>query len=97
MTRKPSGKCTVMCAGKEVSVHTTCVFCAKCGGIRVNKRVTPNPYAQALRSGKGGLSMDQQLIEGMEMFNTVVDDVNATDIECDDRDDLGYLPLTRRY
>lgn len=94
--RKPSGKVTVMCQGKEVSVHSTCVFCAHCAGIRVNRRVNPNPYAQALRNSKGGYSLDQQLMEGMVMFNIAVEDPNSTDIECSDDKDQGYIPLSRR-
>jgi hypothetical protein len=94
--RKPSGKVTVTCCGKEISVHSTCVFCAHCAGVRVSRRVTPNPYAQALRGSKGGLSLDEQLMEGMVMFNTVVEDKNATDIECDDDACTGYIPLSRR-
>lgn len=94
--RKPNGKVTVMCSGKETSVHTTCVFCAHCAGIRVNRRVTPNPYAQALRGSKGGLALDEQLMEGMVMFNTAVEDKNATDIECADDAGCGYVPISRR-
>lgn len=94
--RKPSGKVTVMCQGKEVSVHSTCVFCTHCAGIRVNRRVTPNPYAQALRNSKGGYSLDQQLMEGMVMFNISVEDPTSTDIECSDDNNQGYIPLSRR-
>lgn len=94
--RKPSGKVTVLCNGKEVSVHSTCVFCSKCAGIRVNRRVSPNPYAQTLKGSKGGMTYDEQLMESMTLFNTVVEDRNATDIECSDDDGTGYIPLTRR-
>ncbi len=96
LERKPSGKSTVMCGDKEVSVHSTCVFCANCAGIRVNRRVTPNPYAQAMRGSKGGLSLDEQLMDGMVLFNTVIEDKNATDIECSDDTGSGYQPLSRR-
>lgn len=94
--RKPSGKITVMCAGKEVSVHTTCVFCAKCAGIRVNRRISANPYAQAMRGSKGGMAYDEQLMTGMAMFNTVCEDKNATDIECADDDGTGFVALSLR-
>ncbi|MDO5844564.1 MAG: hypothetical protein Q4Q53_05420 [Methanocorpusculum sp.] len=96
LDRKQSGKATVICCGKEVSVHSTCVFCSKCAGIRVNRRVTPNPYAQTLRGSKGGMTYDESLMESMAMFNTVIEDKNATDIECADDEGTGYLPLTRR-
>lgn len=96
LDRKPSGKATVICCGKEVSVHSTCIFCSKCAGIRTNRRVTPNPYAVALRGSKGGMSYDEQLMEAMIMFNTVIEDKNSTDIECSDDEGCGYVPLTRR-
>lgn len=85
-----------MCGDKEVSVHSTCVFCAHCGGIRVNRRVTPSPYAQVFRSSKGGLPMDEQLMEGMMMFNAVVEDPSATDIECTDDAGVGFTTISRR-
>ena len=97
LERKPSGKATVVCGDKEVSVHSTCVFCEKCAGIRVNRRVTPNPYAQAIRGSKGGMSLDDQLMEGMALFNTVIEDKNATNIECTDDAGLGYMPISRRH
>ncbi|HJK77593.1 hypothetical protein [Methanocorpusculum vombati] len=96
LNRKPNGKATVLCQDKEVSVHSSCVFCAHCAGIRVNRRVTPNPYAQAFRGSKGGLPLDQQLMEGMMLFNTVIEDANATDIECSDDAGCGFVTLTRR-
>lgn len=85
-----------MCCGKEVSVHTTCVFCEHCAGIRVNRRVTPNPYAQALRNSRGGLALDDELMMGMVMFNTAVEDKAATDIECSDDAGEGYVTVSRR-
>ncbi|MDO5847151.1 MAG: hypothetical protein Q4Q20_02480 [Methanocorpusculum sp.] len=94
--RKPNGKVTVMCNGKEVSVHTTCVFCEHCAGIRVNRRVAPNPYAQALRNSKGGMGLDEELMTGMVLFNTAVEDKNATDIECSDDEGTGFVTVSRR-
>ena len=44
----------------------------------------------------GGLALDQQLMEGMVMFNIAVEDPSATDIECSDDKDVGYVPLSRR-
>lgn len=85
-----------MCGDTEVSVHTTCIFCAHCAGIRVNRRVTPSPYAQALRGSKGGMGLDEQLMEGMMMFNTVIEDKNATDIECADDAGCGFTQISRR-
>ncbi|HJJ98712.1 MAG TPA: hypothetical protein O0X23_00645 [Methanocorpusculum sp.] len=96
LNRRPNGKATVLCQDKEVSVHSSCAFCAYCAGIRVNRRVTPNPYAQALHGSKGGLSLDQQLMEGLMQFNTVIEDANATDIECSDDAGCGFVTLTRR-
>jgi hypothetical protein len=96
LNRKQNGKTTVMCQNKEISVHSNCVFCAHCTGIRINRRVTPNPYAQAHRGSKGGLSMDQQLMEGMMLFNTAIEDINATDIECSDDAGYGFATLSRR-
>ncbi|MDU9375495.1 hypothetical protein McpSp1_00690 [Methanocorpusculaceae archaeon Sp1] len=96
LNKKENGKATVVCQGKEVSVHSTCVFCAHCAGIRVNRRVTPNPYAQSLRGSKGGLPMDQHLMEGMMMFNTVIEDKSSTDIECADDAGTGFATLSRR-
>lgn len=40
--------------------------------------------------------MDQQLMEGMMLFNTVIEDANATDIECDDDAGCGFATLSRR-
>jgi hypothetical protein len=40
--------------------------------------------------------MDQQLMEGMMLFNTAIEDVNATDIECSDDDGYGFATLSRR-
>jgi hypothetical protein len=40
--------------------------------------------------------MDQQLMEGMMLFNTAIDDVNATDIECSDDAEYGFATLSRR-
>lgn len=96
LNREQNGKATVICNEKEVSVHSNCVFCAHCTGIRVNRRITPNPYAQALRGSKGGLPLDQQLMEGMMLFNTIIEDKNATDIECSDDKGRGFITLTRR-
>ncbi len=94
--RKPNGKVTVMCCGKEVSVHTTCVFCEHCAGIRVNRRVTPNPYAQVLRKSQGGMGLDEELMGGMVMFNTAVEEQNATGIECCDDAGEGFITISRR-
>lgn len=96
LNKKPSGKATVMCGEKEVSVHSVCIFCAHCAGIRVNRRVTPNPYAQALKGSKGGLTYDEYLMEGMMMFNTVVEDAGSTDIECADDEGAGFTAISKR-
>ena len=45
---------------------------------------------------KGGYSLDQQLMEGMVMFNIAVEDPTSTDIECSDDNNQGYIPLSRR-
>jgi len=94
--RRPNGKVFVQCGDKAVSVHTTCIFCAHCMGIRVNRRVNPNPYAQALRNSKGGFGLDEELMNGMVMFNTIVEDTNATDLECDDDACCGFEKITKR-
>jgi hypothetical protein len=40
--------------------------------------------------------MDQQLMEGMMLFNSIIEDANATDIECSDGADSGFVTLSRR-
>ena len=97
LTKKSNGKVTVICQNTEISVHSTCVFCQHCNGIRVNKRVSPNPYATTLRNSRGGLGMDQQLMEGLMLFNTIVSDNNATDIECDDDNNTGFTKISLRH
>ncbi|HJJ30098.1 MAG TPA: hypothetical protein O0W87_03775 [Methanocorpusculum sp.] len=49
-----------------------------------------------MRDSKGGLSLDEQLMDGMIMFNTVIEDKNATDLECSDDAGSGFVPMSRR-
>jgi len=49
-----------------------------------------------MRESKGGFSLDEQLMDGMIMFNTVIEDKNATDIECSDDAGSGYQTISRR-
>lgn len=67
----------VTCADGEVSVYTHCGYCKHCAGVRVGKRMIPTPQRQVLSSGRGGVGIDENLLNAAIMFNTLVRDGTA--------------------
>ncbi|MCP1663072.1 MAG: hypothetical protein D5R99_01040 [Methanocalculus sp. MSAO_Arc1] len=94
--RGPNDRITVQCATGEVPVHTRCAYCRHCAGIRIGKRVTPNPITQTYGKVKRSMSVDEELINAGLMFNTLAADPRAEAIECADEKETGYARITAR-
>ncbi len=90
--KKDSGsdKASVDCAGTERSVHRFCGYCRHCTGIRVGRRLIPNPQGRAAEEIRRGTAPDENLMQAAMMFNAYVRDGSA--VECDDDADEGYNP-----
>ena len=89
---KESGadKASVDCAGTERSVHRFCGYCRHCTGVRVGRRLIPNPQGRVVEEIRRGTAPDENLMQAMMMFNTYVRDGSA--VECDDDEGEGYAP-----
>lgn len=89
MNKESGGdKATVECGGEQRSVHRFCGYCRHCAGIRVGRRLIPNPSGRALTEIRRGQAPDENLMQAAMMFNAYVRDGSA--IECDDDADEGY-------
>ena len=89
---KESGadKASIDCAGTERSIHRFCAYCRHCTGIRVGRRLIPNPQGRVVEEIRRGTAPDENLMQAMMMFNTYVRDGSA--VECDDDAGEGYVP-----
>jgi len=85
---------TVACAQGEVSVHSHCAYCKHCAGVRVGKRVLPTPQQQVLKGSRGGMGLDESLLNAAMMFNSLVRDGDS--IECSDDEGTGFASMYRR-
>ncbi|MCQ1539282.1 hypothetical protein FTO68_09850 [Methanocalculus taiwanensis] len=94
--RGKNDRITVECATGEVPIHTRCVHCIHCAGIRDAKRLVPNPYAQEFQKQRRGSSNEFELLTAQTMFNTIVAKPSADAIECADEKGEGFHPLWAR-
>ena len=82
---------TVECAGRSVSVYSTCGYCGHCKGVRAGDRVVPSPQIKALGELRKGAGVDEHLMNAAMMFNMLVRD--GTALECDDDNNEGFRKL----
>jgi len=78
----------VDCADGMVEVHSHCAYCRHCAGIRVRNRTVPNPLAEATQRVTRGLGPDEEMMNALMMFNTLIRDGDA--IQCDDDAGEGF-------
>jgi hypothetical protein len=81
----------VECAGRNVSVYSSCAYCRHCQGIRVGIRLAPSPQIKALNDLRQRGAADEVLMSAAMMFNTLVRD--GTSVECDDDKNEGFQKL----
>ncbi|WP_235855629.1 hypothetical protein [Methanofollis fontis] len=75
-------------------MHSHCAYCRHCAGVRVGKRVLPPPQQQAMKGARGGMGIDEELLNAAMMFNSLVRDGDA--IECSDDAGTGFSSMYRR-
>ena len=86
---------TVECAGRNVSVYSSCAYCRHCQGIRVGTRLAPSPQVKALNDIRQRGAADETLMNAAMMFNTLVRDGSA--VECDDDKNEGFLKIILKH
>jgi len=91
--RGKNDRITVECATEEVSIHTRCVHCIHCAGIRDGKRIVPNPYALEFKKQGRGSANAFELLTAQTMFNSIVANPSANAIECADEKGEGFHPF----
>jgi hypothetical protein len=82
---------TVDCAGRPVSVYSSCAYCRHCKGIRAGTLLSPSPQLKALTEIRQRGAADETLMTAAMMFNTLVRD--GTSVECDDDKNEGFQKL----
>jgi len=83
----------VECADGMVEVHSHCAYCRYCAGVRVRKRTVPNPLLESAQRLSRGQGADEDLMNALMMFNTLVRDGEA--IQCEDDEGAGFRSLYR--